>query len=77
MQADLATWLASPETQAFRAYLHHRRTLVVQMFLQGNPVDPKDQGRAAAYHDLERTLSASPEDVRQTFNTALEGRKIA
>jgi hypothetical protein len=38
----------------------------------GQPVDPVAQGRAAALHDLEKILTSSPEDVRQTFNITRE-----
>lgn len=72
MQADLTTWLDSPETKTLVRYLGLRRAETVRTFLAGSPVDPVMQGRAAALHDLEKILTSSPEDVRQTFSVTRE-----
>ena len=76
MQADLTVWLDSPETKLLVAYLHQRRAGTLHQFLAGTPVEPIQQGRASAWHELEKLLTSSPEDVRQTFNSIRENKSL-
>jgi hypothetical protein len=69
-QADLVEWLANPATARLVLYLRLKRAPTVKTFLQGNPVDPVQQGRAAAFHDIEALLTASVEDVQKAFDDA-------
>ena len=72
----LAAWLNSPETRALRAYLHHRRQDLTDLFLAGAvPVDQLTQGKAAGLHEIANLLSKPPEQVSIVFETALKGAR--
>lgn len=72
MQAAAWTeWLNSPETRALVAYLHRRRTPVVDSFLAGEPVPQVRQGRATAYQEIVTILTKPVDEVR----TILGGSK--
>ena len=63
----LLEWLNSRETQMLRAALRNRKTLALQHYLAGHPVDPLIQGRAAGYHDIETLLGKPADEVKQVL----------
>ena len=67
MRVDLETWLNSPETKLLVAYLHRRRAEPLNNFLAGTEVSPVTQGKAAAWHELEKLLTSPPEHAQQIF----------
>lgn len=73
--ANWAAWRDNPETKALLAYLRRRQAGVVQTFLAGNPVDPKTQGQAAAFHELEKLLTAPVDKLKEALETALKEPK--
>lgn len=73
--AALTEWLNSPETRALVALLRVQRGAVMQTFLQGQPVDPVRQGRAAALHDLMAALAMPADEVKRIFETALKEQR--
>ncbi len=76
-EADLTGWLDRVETKMLLAYLGQRRAGAVQQFLNNQPVDPQTQGRAAAFHELEKLLTSPVENVRKTFEIALREHKAS
>lgn len=74
-ETDLTEWLANPATRTLVAYLRRKQAATLQRFLAGLPVDPLMQGQAAALHELEKLLTAPPDDVRKTFETTLREHK--
>jgi len=76
-EADLTEWLNNPVTVALVAHLRQRRAGAVTTFLQGQPVDPVTQGRAAALYELHQLLTSPSDDVRKVFDNAMkENRKL-
>jgi len=68
MQEQVLTeWLVSPETQALVHYLRRRRAPAVDSFLAGAAIPEVLQGRAAAFHEIERLLTKSADEVRKIF----------
>ena len=68
----LTEWLGSKETQALRVYLRRKVSVATQEFLQGRPVDPMTQARAAACHELDLLLSQPLDKIREVFNQVRE-----
>ena len=68
--ADLAEWVNSPETQALLTYLRFRQRPAVLMFLQGVPVPPELQAKAAGANEIERLLMQPPEKISEVFENA-------
>jgi len=68
---SLTEWRNSPETQALLAFLQHRQSPVLSMFLAGNPVPPELQGRVAGLHELETLLTGPVDKVNEVFTKAL------
>lgn len=60
----------SPVTRALLVYLHQRQTPAVLRLLQGHPVDPVMQGRAAESRDLELLLRSKIDSVREALEKA-------
>ncbi len=68
LATNLTDWLHGPETQALVRYLGRRKTITIQSYLAGEPVDPVMQGRAAELHELIRLLSeTASEKVREVL----------
>ena len=68
--ASLAEWLNSQETKALVVYLKFRQAGPLADFLQGREVDPKVQGAAAGFNNVERLLQQPPEKIIEVFNNA-------
>lgn len=72
---NLVAWLDNPATKALLVCLRRRQAPTVVKFLAGNPVDPVEQGRAAALHEIEQLLSLPASEVERIFREALRERK--
>ena len=68
--AALADWLRSPETQALLTYLRFRQEPAISMLLQGVPVPPETQAKAAGCNEIERLLKQSPDKIKEIFENA-------
>lgn len=73
--ASLREWLDSPETQALITFLRFRQEPGVSMFLQGLPVAPEVQAKAAGCNEIERLLRLPPEKILDIFNNAAKALK--
>lgn len=69
---QLTEWLGSPETKALRLCLRQRQAATLQTFLAGHLVTPAEQGRAAAFHELETLLAKPADKVQEVFDAALK-----
>lgn len=74
-EAVLTDWINSQGTQLLLVYLRRRKAETLKTFLQGQPVDPVHQGRAAALHELETLLLLPADDVKKVFEAALKEQK--
>lgn len=74
-EADWTEWLNNPATKALQVFLRQRRAPTVQSFLAGAPVQPVDQGRAAASYELETLLTSPANEVKQILENALREPK--
>ena len=74
-EAEITDWLNHPVTAALVAHLRLRRAGPVTSFLQGQPVDPVTQGRAAALYELHQLLTSPNEEVKKVFDNALKETK--
>ena len=65
---DLTAWRADPATAALLRLCLRQQAPVVGQFLTGQPVDPVQQGRAAAYRELETLLRLPEDKLMQELN---------
>jgi hypothetical protein len=71
----LTEWLTSKETRVLRAYLRQRQAAPLRQFLTGQAVEPLDQGRAAAFNEIDGLLARPADEVQKIFETALKEQK--